>query len=58
MIGALLKSSIVIALCLLGVIVLLVLTFESSAYSQEEIEWCDANRPLLSMEICAEEFGY
>jgi hypothetical protein len=53
-----LKTSVGIAFCLLVVIVLLVLTFESSAYSQEEIEWCDTNRPLLSMEICAEEFGY
>ena len=58
MIRALLKTNFGITFCLLVVIVLLVLTFESSVYSPEEIEWCEVNRPLLSMDFCAEEFGY
>lgn len=58
MIRTFLKTSIGITVCLLVVIVLLVLTFESSAYLPEEIEWCEANRPLLTMAVCAEEFGY
>jgi hypothetical protein len=47
-----------LALCTLVTIVLLVLLFDKSNYTKEELDWCAAERPLLSMEICAMEFGY
>jgi len=39
-------------------IVLIALLFDKSAYTQEEIDWCAAERPLVPMDICAREFGY
>ena len=27
-------------------------------YTETEREWCKEHRPLLSIEICAKEFGY
>jgi hypothetical protein len=53
-----LKSSSGLALYTLVTIVLLVLLLDKSNYTEEELDWCAAERPLLSMEICAREFGY
>jgi len=39
-------------------IVALVLLFDKANYTQEELDWCAAERPVLPMEICAKEFGY
>ena len=47
-----------LALCMLVTIVTLVLLFDKYNYTQEELDWCAAERPLLPMEICAREFGY
>jgi hypothetical protein len=47
-----------LALFMLVTIVALVLLFDKYNYTQEELEWCAAERPLLPMEICAREFGY
>jgi hypothetical protein len=47
-----------LALFMLVSVVLLVLLFDKSTYTKEELDWCAAERPLLSMEICAREFGY
>ena len=47
-----------LALFMLVTIVILVLLFDKSNYTTEELEWCATERPLLSMEICAREFGY
>ena len=58
MIGKFLKSATVTAVGLLAALTLLVMFYTENPYSQEEIDWCAANRPGLSMEICAEEFGY
>ena len=58
MIGKFLKSASGIAVGLLAVLTLLVMFFTEPPYSQEEIDWCAANRPDLTMEVCAEEFGY
>ena len=58
MIKKFLKSATVTALGLLAAIALLVMFFTDSPYNQEEIDWCAANRPGLTMEVCAEEFGY
>ena len=43
---------------MLVTIVILVLLFDKSNYTTEELDWCATERPLLSMEICAREFGY
>jgi hypothetical protein len=53
-----LKSVSGLALLTLIAIVLTVLLFDKSAYTQEEIDWCAAERPLVPMDICAREFGY
>jgi len=58
MIGKFLKSATVTALGLLAALTLLVMFYTENPYSQEEIDWCAANRPGLTMEVCAEEFGY
>ena len=58
MIGKFLKSAIVTTFGLLAAITLLVMFFTDPPYNQEEIDWCAANRPGLTMEVCAEEFGY
>ena len=58
MIGKYLKSATGIAIGLLAAIALLVMFFTDPPYNQEEIDWCAANRPGLTMEVCAEEFGY
>jgi hypothetical protein len=47
-----------LALFMLVSVVLLVLLFDKSTYTQDEIEWCAAERPLLPMNVCATEFGY
>lgn len=47
-----------LALFMLVTIATLVLLFDKSNYTTEELEWCATERPLLSMEICAREFGY
>ena len=43
---------------MLVTIVALVLLFDKYNYTQEELDWCAAERPLLPMEICAREFGH
>jgi len=58
MIGKFLKSATGIAIGLLAALTLLVIFFDKTSYNQEEIDWCAANRPDLTMEVCAEEFGY
>ena len=58
MIGKFLKSATVTALGLLAALTLLVMFYTENPYSQEEIDWCAANRTGLTMEVCAEEFGY
>ena len=58
MIGKFLKSAIVTTFGLLAAIALLVMFFTDPPYNQEEIDWCAANRPGLTMEVCAKEFGY
>jgi len=58
MIGKFLKSATVIAVGLLVFLTFLVMWFTEPPYSQEEMDWCAANRPDLTMEVCAEEFGY
>jgi hypothetical protein len=58
MIKKFLKSATVTALGLIAAITLLVMFFTDPRYNQEEIDWCAANRPGLTMEVCAEEFGY
>lgn len=44
-------------LMFLGIVALIVI-FDQSIYTDEEIEWCATERPLLPMYICAKEFGY
>jgi|TARA_B110000971_G_scaffold217733_1_gene255226 hypothetical protein len=58
MIGEWIKTTTGIAISFLICIVLLVLFFDKSAFTQEEIDWCEANRPNAPMDICANEFGY
>jgi len=58
MIGKFLKSVIGITIGLLAALILLVLFFTEKPYSQEEIDWCAAERPDMTMDICAQEFGY
>ena len=53
MIGKFLKSAIGIAIGLLVVLILLVLFFTEQPYSQEEIDWCAAERPDMTMDVCA-----
>jgi hypothetical protein len=36
----------------------LLLEFTEPMFTQEEIDWCAANRPNITMEVCAEDFGY
>ena len=52
------KAAVGIAIGLLAALTLLVMFYTENPYSQEEIDWCAANRPGLTMEVCAEEFGY
>ena len=58
MIGKFLKSAIAIAIGLLVALILLVMFFTENPHSQEEIDWCAAERPDMTMDVCAEEFGY
>ena len=58
MIKKFLKSATVTALGLIAAITLLVMFFTDPRYNQEEIDWCVANRPELTTEVCAKEFGY
>ena len=58
MIRKFLKAAAGIAIGLLCALTLLVMFFTENPYSQEEIDWCAANRPGLTLEVCAEEFGY
>ena len=58
MIRKFLKVAVGIAIGLLAALTLLVMFYTENPYSQEEIDWCAANRPGLTMEVCAEEFGY
>ena len=51
------KSAIGIAIGLLVALILLVIFFTEKPYSQEEIDWCAAERPDMTMDVCAEEFG-
>jgi len=51
MIGKFLKSATGIAVGLVAVLTLLVMFFTEPPYSQEEIDWCAANRPSLTMEV-------
>ena len=52
------KTTAGIAIGLLISIVVLVQILDTSAYTQEEIDWCEANRPYAPMDICSNEFGY
>jgi len=45
-----------ISLSLCAVIALLLVT--NPTYSQEEMDWCELYRPDMTLEVCAEEFGY
>ena len=47
-----------LAFFMLVTIAALVLLFDKSNYTQQELDWCAGERPLLPMEICAREFGY
>jgi hypothetical protein len=58
MIRKFLKAAVGIGIGLLAALTLLVMLYTENPYSQEEIDWCTANRPGLTMEVCAEEFGY
>ena len=58
MIRKFLKSAIGIAIGLLVALILLVIFFTEKPYSQEEIDWCAAERPDMTMDVCAEEFGH
>jgi len=58
MIKKFLKSATVTTLGLFVAIAILVIFFTEPPCNQEEIDWCAANRPSLTMEVCAEEFGY
>ncbi|MDA7451948.1 hypothetical protein N9Q83_00335 [bacterium] len=58
MIRKFLKAAVGIAIGLLAALTLLVMFYTENPYSQEEIDWCAANRPGLALEVCAEEFGY
>ena len=58
MIRKFLKSATGITVGLLAALTFLVMFFTDPSYNQEEIDWCAANRPGLTMEVCAEEFGY
>ena len=58
MIGKFLKSAIAIAIGLLVALILLVMFFTEKPYSQEETDWCAAERPDMTMDVCAKEFGY
>jgi hypothetical protein len=46
-----------LALFTLVSVVLLVLLFDKATYTQDEIEWCAVERPLMPMDMCAKEFG-
>ena len=53
-----LTSATGLALCMLIAIIVMVLLIDNSNYTQEELDWCTVERPLLLMDICAKEFGY
>jgi len=58
MIRKLLTSLIGITLLMFLGIAVLIVIFDQSSYTEEEIEWCATERPLLPIELCAREFGY
>ena len=35
-----------------------VILWDNSAYTQEEIDWCNEHMPLIPIDICSKEFGY
>jgi len=53
-----LTSATGLALYTLVAIMMIVLLLDKFAYTQEEIDWCAAERALIPMDICAKEFGY
>jgi len=53
-----LKSSLGLTIIILVLIVVMAILFDKSNYTQEEIDWCAAERPLVPLDICAKEFGY
>ena len=52
------KSTFRLTLFLFTLIVIVVLFLDKTNYTQQEIEWCATERPLLPIELCAREFGY
>lgn len=53
-----LKGAIGTIIFLIVVILFVLMFFDQSNYSKPEIEWCQEHRPLVSMKVCAKEFGY
>lgn len=52
------KTDFRLALFILILVVLAVLLFDKSSYTEDEIEWCNAELPHLPINICARQFGY
>ena len=42
----------------LGIALYLLWALIDPPFTQEEIDWCEDNRPNLAMDVCANEFGY
>ena len=52
------RNEIVITLLVLVLIIVGVILWDNSAYTQEEIDWCNEHMPLIPIDICSKEFGY
>ena len=58
MIRKCLKGVIATTIFLIVAILFALEFFDQTSYSETEIEWCQEHRPLISMKVCAKEFGY
>lgn len=52
------KLATIITLGFFALIIFVVIFPDPTSYTQEEIDWCNSNRPNMPMETCAKEFGY
>ena len=45
-------------LSIAAIIIAVLYLLDGIEYTEAEKEWCKEHRPLLSIKICAKEFGY
>ena len=52
------RNGIVTTLVVFTLILVCIILWDNSAYTQDEIDWCNEHMPLVPINICSKEFGY